>query len=157
MLLIYSHRLVHWTHYQTCKHVKRLTRGPDLESLVVVRSQPSDLWGEINAVCQSHLQWESERAWSVNCTDLTQAACRHWHAINPRYVCVDTSSPLHSYAHMLYVWREGGKKKITQLTGEQQQKQLVKCCRSQVLQRDNNDIWLCNSPLLGLMVMTNGI
>lgn len=45
-------------------------------------------------------------------------------------------------------------KKETISTGEQQ---LGKCRGYQVLQRDNNDILLCNSPLLGLMVMTNGI
>lgn len=45
---------------------------------------------------------------------------------------------------------------ITELSEEQRQ-QWLKCCHYEVLKRDNNDVLLCNSRPVELMVMTNSV
>lgn len=151
--------------------MKRLTWGNNLESLAQVYSQSIglqtstelNLWGEIRSfwfLCVSEFVCPEEMS---NCTNITQAICRHWQTQSTKHACIH----VHWHTYTCRQYRHPSSLSLTRLhvvhvnrkktlpTGEQQQ--LGKCRGYQVLQRDNNDILLCNSPLLGLMVMTNGI
>lgn len=83
-----------------------------------------------------------------NCTNIRNVKQIHMHL--HAYTWIEGLYCPHTSLHVVTC----DYKKETISTREQQ---LGKCRGYQVLQRDNNDILLCNSPLLGLMVTTNGI
>lgn len=148
----------HRTHHQTSEEVD-------------LRKWPRVTWSDLFTV---------DRAYKPHMRWICEGLCGIWMCVSERMLCGNvklykrkrykenmyayTSTGIHthenntvsvlsslSHLHLAHV---SGRKTIS--TGERQQ-QLVKCRGYQVLLRDNNDILLCNSPLLGLMVMTNGI